>query len=85
MQALAARVQPSFLGRSVICSALSVKRTRAPFPAFSRRLGTPSFAVMSAADASLCGEVFFLDGFAQRQWDNPDYSGAIIRWVHVKV
>jgi len=39
---------------------------------------------MSAADASLCGEVFFLDGFAQRQWDNPDYSGAIISFDKVE-
>lgn len=32
-----------------------------------------------ASDSSLQGDVFFLDGFAQRQWDDPGYSGTRMR------
>jgi len=32
------------------------------------------------ADPNLCGEVFFLDAFAQRQWDDPNYSGTRVSY-----
>jgi hypothetical protein len=35
-------------------------------------------ATMSSGDASLCGDVFFLDEFAMRQWDDPKYGGTRI-------
>lgn len=28
--------------------------------------------------ATLAGDTFFLDGFAQRQWDDPDFAGTRI-------
>ena len=33
---------------------------------------------MSSGDPSLCGDVFFLDEFAMRQWDDPKYGGTRI-------
>ena len=35
-------------------------------------------ATMSSGDPSLCGDVFFLDEFAMRQWDDPKYGGTRI-------
>ena len=33
----------------------------------------------ASPDADLCGEVFFLDEFAMRQWDDPKYGGTQIK------
>ena len=44
----------------------------------SFRASTKTMAGASP-DADLCGEVFFLDEFAMRQWDDPKYGGTQIK------
>jgi hypothetical protein len=43
-----------------------------------RRSVTTTMAAATMADDGLCGEVFFLDEFASRQWDDPSYGGTRI-------
>mmetsp|Transcript_29396 Transcript_29396/g.75998 ORF Transcript_29396/g.75998 Transcript_29396/m.75998 type:complete len:289 (+) Transcript_29396:115-981(+) len=57
------------------------KRVVTPWPHRRRSLATATGGCatpVGAMDAGLVSETFFLDEFAQRQWDDPNYSGTRI-------
>eukprot|EP00959_Pyramimonas_sp_CCMP1952_P071148 1485454-Pyramimonas_sp.AAC.3 len=78
MQAFAARIQSTVIGRSLRSTPVRTQSRGTPFSLSQRRGVARSRLVMAAFDPSLVGEVFFLDSFAQRQWDDPQYSGTTI-------
>ena len=90
---LRSRVPPAMQARAALGAATILSRrlsTETRPSSLRARLLTPrarhppgnnnriARATMSSGDPSLCGDVFFLDEFAMRQWDDPKYGGTRI-------
>ena len=81
MHARALHVATVFSRRLAPRAASSASRVSARAPLLSSKSFRASAKTMAGAspDADLCGEVFFLDEFAMRQWDDPKYGGTQIK------